>query len=133
MGDPFTKINAKEMALRSHAARKRNDELRRRQLIADTLAIAQLPAPAPPVNGNAKFIANLAAAEAEVLQELRDSSSASAKLDLARTLVSLGERWHMATGTPKPGHAKPAPRRHGPPANTGPLGLAGGVANSVPD
>lgn len=116
---PFTRENAREMQRRSAAAARRNKQLREEDLIRNvTLSLA--PTGTPGVDLDlAKAIRT---AEQEVLLELRESTSALAKMRLARCLRDLGERYQLAVGA---NGVKGSRGHSGRPRQTAPLGLAG--------
>jgi hypothetical protein len=105
LGIPYriTKENAAEFAKRG--ATKRAQMRQAREIAASAASLAATAGPPDP------FVIELAHAQAEILQKLRNTPNSRDKMQLARALRDLRETYHMVTGTPKPGMIKPGSAR----------------------
>lgn len=106
----FNSELARSAAQKSAEARKaysaqRKEWVKIQSTIPPVTIQEQTPKPiAKPVNAYAD---ELARAQAELLQELRETPSAKDKAALSQAIKNLREAWHMETGKPKPGTIKP--------------------------
>ncbi len=107
MGIPqITTANAREMAAKSHQARRERKE-------AEALAEAAILQSAPQIDSLAvNPIANeFTCAMVETLREFRQASDYREKASLARSMREVRETYHLWSGAPKPGTIKPVSQR----------------------